>query len=197
MLYVGMSDYLFTRLQVVQNAAAKLICNKSKFSSVSFCMKELHWLPIRQIASFKLMCHAHRTLYKTGPQILQGKLNFHVPTRDLRSRYQARATIKCTTKAKMGNRSFSKSAVVLWNKLPLELRLTEDYLTFRKKLKTHLFPRYWFTKRIRYYLYCTPLLILALQINKINMLHIHHTYMHSTCTLNVSEWVWVVTLKRK
>ena len=38
----GLPSYLIGRVQKVQNTAAKLILNKSKFDSSTDCMKELH-----------------------------------------------------------------------------------------------------------------------------------------------------------
>lgn len=73
-LLVGMPDYLFKCLQVVQNAEAKLVCNKDRYSSATECLRQLHWLPMRQRARFKLLGHTHRALHHTGPRILQNKI---------------------------------------------------------------------------------------------------------------------------
>ena len=49
-LLYDISKRLSNRLQLVQNAAAKLITRKKKFDHVTPLLEELHWLPVR--------CHA-------------------------------------------------------------------------------------------------------------------------------------------
>lgn len=140
-LLVGMPDYLFKCLQVVQNAEAKLVCNKDRYSSATECLRQLHWLPMRQRARFKLLGHTHRALHHTGPRILQNKIKFYTPPRCLWSYQQVLAETKRIRKARAGGRTFSYLTVLHWNKLPLELWLIKDYTAFRKKQKTHLFPK--------------------------------------------------------
>ena len=44
-LYIGLPDCGIAKLQCVQNAAAKLVLNKTKYDSATEAFKELHWLP--------------------------------------------------------------------------------------------------------------------------------------------------------
>ena len=46
-LYIGLPDCDLAKLQHVQNVAAKLVLNKSKYDSATQALKELHWLPIK------------------------------------------------------------------------------------------------------------------------------------------------------
>ena len=46
-LYHGLPNYLLTRLQRVQNTAARLISRTRKFDHISPVLIELHWLPNR------------------------------------------------------------------------------------------------------------------------------------------------------
>ena len=46
-LYIGPPDCDLAKLQHVQNAAAKLVLNKSKYDSATQALKESHWLPIK------------------------------------------------------------------------------------------------------------------------------------------------------
>ena len=61
------------------------------------------------------------------------------PTRQLRSSDQHLLTVR-NIKSSLGQRSFSFSAPSIWNSLPLPLRSCDSVSSFRKLLKTHLFP---------------------------------------------------------
>ena len=48
-------------------------------------LKHLHWLPIEQRIKFKLATLTHNTLCSIQPAYLHSLLNYHTPTRSLRS----------------------------------------------------------------------------------------------------------------
>ena len=58
----GISNKIFSRLQVVQNQAAKLIVGGLKFDYASPVLKNLHWLPMRQRILFKLGVMVYKCL---------------------------------------------------------------------------------------------------------------------------------------
>ena len=45
----------------------------------------------------------------------------------------------------LGTRSFSAAAPKLWNKLPLKLRQATSLNSFKSRLKTYLFKKYFYT----------------------------------------------------
>lgn len=45
-LYLGLPNKLLSRLQLVQNAAARLLTGTRKYESVSPVLASLHWLPV-------------------------------------------------------------------------------------------------------------------------------------------------------
>ena len=45
-LFIDIPDYLITKLQRVQNAAARIVLNLKKYDSVTPHLMKLHWLPI-------------------------------------------------------------------------------------------------------------------------------------------------------
>lgn len=45
-LYLGSPKYITDRLQVVQNAAARLLLNIPRHQSARSSLRELHWLPV-------------------------------------------------------------------------------------------------------------------------------------------------------
>ena len=46
-LYLGLPKYQITRLQVVQNTAARLVTGKKPWESISPSLRSLHWLPVK------------------------------------------------------------------------------------------------------------------------------------------------------
>jgi len=47
-LLYGVSNELLQKLQVIQNAAARVVTGAKKFNHITSVLRELHWLPIRQ-----------------------------------------------------------------------------------------------------------------------------------------------------
>ena len=66
-LLYDISKCLSNRLQLVQNAAAKLIARKKKFDHVTPLLEELHWLPVEYRIIFKMMLICFKALHGTGP----------------------------------------------------------------------------------------------------------------------------------
>ena len=81
-LYIGLLDCDIAKFQHVQNAAAKLVLNKTKYDSATEAPKELHWLPIRFRVIHKLLRLVHKSLKWNAPKHLQDLLHKHQPARD-------------------------------------------------------------------------------------------------------------------
>ena len=63
---------------------------------------------------------------------------------DMPGRASLRSAGRCSlnvprTRLKMGERAFSIAAPQAWNRLPVELRLVKNTLSFKKQLETFLF----------------------------------------------------------
>jgi len=54
-LMYGLPAYQLAKLQRVQNAAARLIFNESKFCHITLLLHSLHWLPIKYRIDFKIL----------------------------------------------------------------------------------------------------------------------------------------------
>ena len=66
-LYFGLPDIDVKRLQRVQNIAAKLILRKTNQDSITECLRELHWLPIRARIDFKILVLVYKCLWGNAP----------------------------------------------------------------------------------------------------------------------------------
>jgi hypothetical protein len=134
--------------QLVQNHAARVILGRDKFSSATSALRDLNWLPIRQRSIFKLLQLVHKCLYQNAPKYLIDMLVLQpTPTRATRSTVHSsmKLIIPHTHKATFAARSFSVMGPTYWNSLPQDLRTCASFLTFRRKLKTHLFNQHFNT----------------------------------------------------
>ena len=54
-IFMDMPEKEINRMQKIQNSAVQLILNRSRWSSTSSALKDLHWLPIRARIEFKVL----------------------------------------------------------------------------------------------------------------------------------------------
>ena len=123
----------------MQNAAARVTLNLPPCTHITPHLKELHWLPIHKQALFKLLTHTYKALHNIGPTFLNNCINFHKPTRHLRSAGLLLAHTPRTCRTRSSGRAFYHLAPKAWNDLPLHIKAASSVLEFHKKLKALLF----------------------------------------------------------
>ena len=123
------------RLQMVLNAAARLVVGTGKFSHVTIFRDVLHWLPVQHRISYKIAILARDCTHGIGPAYFgdvcapvtaaPGRTNLRSATRgDL---------VIPQTRTKLGERSFRISAPTVWNSLPDSLK---HFATSNQPLRT-------------------------------------------------------------
>ena len=70
-LLYGLPDSTLNQLQRVQNMCACLVLRRTKWDSITECLKELHWLPIHQRIAYKILVLTHKSINGQGPKYLQ------------------------------------------------------------------------------------------------------------------------------
>ena len=138
-LLAGLPDVQISRLQSVQNSAARLILRKKKRDHVTPLLKQLHWLPVSFRWQYKLAVFAYQHFEKSLPHYLSCTLHAYQPPRSLRSSCGKRLDPPRRNLKTMGERAFSFQAPKVWNALPLEVRSKQTLPQFKSALKTHLF----------------------------------------------------------
>ena len=142
-LLYGLPATQLNKLQRVQNAAARLICNIARFDHISPILFELHWLPIKYRINVKILLITYKALHGLAPNYITELITVKPLSRyNLRSDgelFLQRPTIKSS--ATLGDHSFALAAPTLWNELPTEIRHANSILTFKKLLKTFLFKK--------------------------------------------------------
>ena len=71
------------RLQRLQNWAARLVFTVNRQQDPKPMLKSLHWLPVKQRISFKLLLYVLKSRNCLAPVYLSNCFKLHVPTRNL------------------------------------------------------------------------------------------------------------------
>ena len=112
-LLYGLPQHLISRLQSIQNTAARVVTRTRKFDHITPVLKQLHWLPVRYRIVFKILLLVYRALNGTAPSYISELLKYHTSERKLRSSSQH---LLATPKARLktyGERAFA--VAVLFN----------------------------------------------------------------------------------
>ena len=129
-------------IKLLQNPAAHLISCINRHTSFAPLLPELHWLPVQQRIDFKILLHVYNTSVNLlGPSYLSDVVSFYKCARaGLRSSKDTTRLVVNANKRAIGNTSFSHLGPKLWNDLPIFIRNACSVQSFKKMLKTHLFP---------------------------------------------------------
>jgi hypothetical protein len=140
-LLYGSRENDLDRLQRLQNRAAKIVCGASRLDSSLPFLKKLHWLPVRQRIDFKLNMYTYKTVNDNAPEYLVDCISKYKPGRsDLRSNSDTTKLVVPKSLRKTSDACFSVAGPRLWNDLPLHVKMSPSLPTFKKHLKTYLFP---------------------------------------------------------
>ena len=138
-LYIGLDQCSLRRLQIVQNAAARLLTGTKKRDHITPVLVSLHWLPVHFRIHFKVLLFVFKILSGVAPQYLAKLLQVHNPVRALRSSNELQLEVPRSRLKTKGERAFSVAAPKLWNSLPLHIRHAVSLESFKSSLKTHFF----------------------------------------------------------
>ncbi len=126
------------QLQLIQNAAARILTRTRKFEHITPVLRSLHLLPVTFRIDFKVLLLVYKSLNGLGPKYIADMLTEYKPNRPLRSLGSSQLEIP-RVYTKQGESSFSYYATHSWNQLPEEIRCAKTLATFKFRLKTHLF----------------------------------------------------------
>lgn len=139
-LLAGLPASSIQGLQRVQNCAARLVLRKKKADNITPLLRSLHWFPISKRINYKLASLCYKCLNDSAPDYLCSCLELYIPPRTLRSSSDVLALrVPHAKLVSAGQRAFSYIGPSIWNPLPLQLRRSPTFDTFKSRLKTHLF----------------------------------------------------------
>ncbi len=130
---------LINKLQMVQNAAARVLTRTRKYDHISPVLSTLHWLPIKHCIDLKILLITYESLIGLAPQYLSELLSHYSPSRPLQSQNSGHLIIPRISKSTAGGRSLFYLVPKLWNNLPNTVREADTLCQFKSRLKTHLF----------------------------------------------------------
>lgn len=136
-LLYGLPKKLLSKLQRIQNTAARIITRKRKFDHITPVLIHLHWLPVEQRVTFKLLCIFHKCHTGNAPTYLSSLVKQEEIVRVLRSNDDILYEDKRS--GGFGDRAFQYAAPRLWNVLPIDIKSARTYELFKSHLKTYLF----------------------------------------------------------
>ena len=142
----SLSKFNLHRLQSIQNSAARIVTNLSKYTRITSVLRKLHWLPIQFRSEFKLATLVYMFICTGFRKCFAPYLSTYCTTYNTR-RSQSVASFfnvlkfqpKIYKSTKQFGFSFAFDASTIWNSLPEDIRTLPTIASFRKKLKTYLY----------------------------------------------------------
>ncbi len=141
-LLAGLPSNTVKPLQMIQNAAARLVFNETKRAHVTPLFVSLHWLPVAARIQFKTLMLAYRTTTGSAPTYFHSLLRIYIPSRSLRSASERRLVVPSQRGSKSLSRTFSFTTPGWWNDLPTPIRNAGSLSIFKQQLKMYLFRHY-------------------------------------------------------
>ena len=140
-LLSGIDQSSLRRLQLVQNAAARLLTGTKKREHITPVLAALHWLPVHFRIDFKILLFTFKSLHGLAPSYLADLVKPYIPERALRSANQHLLIPPNRPNGlrSRGDRAFAAAAPRLWNSLPLAIRCTNSIESFKSQLKTYFY----------------------------------------------------------
>ncbi len=136
-LLAGLPSCTIKPLQMIQNAAARLVFNELKRAHVTPLFVSLHCLPVAARIQFNTLMLAFRTATGSAPSYFHSLITIYIPFRSLRSASERRLVVPSQRGTKSLSRTFSFTVPGWWNELPTPN--AESLTIFKRHLKTHLF----------------------------------------------------------
>ena len=140
-LLFGLPSYQISKLQRIQNIAARLVTLTNKRSHIKPILLKLHWLPISERINYKILMLVFKSIHGLAPLYISSLITIQKPTRSLRSSIAVQLIPPKIKTKTYGERSFLFAAARLWNALPAQIRNAPNFSSFKRLLKTHLFTK--------------------------------------------------------
>ena len=141
-LFRNLSKFNLNKLQCIQNSAARIVSNTSRYTSITPVLKKLHWLPVEQCMVFKTDTLVYKFLHTGFPKYFAPYLSSYNSSYSTRLS-QSGGNFLVIPKfypsvhkpVKQFGNSFAFDAPTVWNVLPDWIRASPPLDIFREQLK--------------------------------------------------------------
>ncbi len=127
------------KLQIVQNAAARVLTRSRKYDHITPILQSLHWLPIKFRISYKILLLAYKALNDLAPAYLTNLLSRYNLTRSLRSQNSGLLVVPRIAKSTKWGRTFHIWLLNSGIAFLITFGGSNTLSLFKSRLKTHLF----------------------------------------------------------
>ena len=136
----GLPKVLLSRLQLVQNRAARIVTFTKKYEHITPSLMALHWLPVDYQIIYKILLLVYTAINGFSPSYISDLLSFCSSSYSLYSCLNKLLQVPRSNLKSYVDRDFPIAGPKLWNSLPASLRNAESLNSFKKHLlKTFLF----------------------------------------------------------
>ena len=167
--FIGCTQYNLSKLQRVQNMAARVIFKLQNHNCITLHISNLHWL---KELTLRWLFWCSNALWGMAPSYLQELVTTEHRHTGLRSSTNELLPITRSRIALVHNGSFSSVGLRLWNSLPIAMWTAENTEIFKTKFKTYLFSHS-YSNPTQEYLFLSIysiLYLLAIFISNLNVL---------------------------
>ena len=130
---------VMTKIQRLQNTAAKFVPGKGRRTPTKQLMEECNWMSIRQLAAYCSILSLWKVVNLGQPECLRSKI-LTVEDKEKRTRKLMGGGLESKDQPELEivKRSWRWRAIILWNDLPRNLREEKDILSMKRDLKEHI-----------------------------------------------------------
>jgi hypothetical protein len=136
-LLVGIPNKLISKLERLQNTAARVITKTKRCEHITPILKQLHWLPVKRRIEFKILVLTYKCVAGIAPGYLCELIKVREPVMSLRPTFRLEVPKTCLRS--YGDRAFSSAGPRLWNHLPQDIKCAPSIDVFKTRLKTWIF----------------------------------------------------------
>ena len=127
-------QYMFTtnsRLQLVQNRAARIVTFTKKYEHITPSLIDLHWLPVDYRITYKILLLVYKAINGFSPSYISNFLSFCSSSYSLRSCSNKLLQVLRSKLKSYGDRRFSIAGPKLWNSIPASLRNADSLILLK------------------------------------------------------------------
>ena len=139
-VWSGTTQQNIGKLQILQNFAARILAGKRKYDHIWPSLKELKWLPIKEMLRLRDVTMVFKCLHGLAPKYLESKLakRSAIHRHNTRRKNDINITLKRTSTAQ---RSFFNHAISSWNNLSSATKNCTSVPIFKRQARKELWAR--------------------------------------------------------